>query len=252
MRPDHPTPGQLPALRKLWQEAFGDTQEYLDGFFRLAFTPENCLCITGDTGVYAALYWLDMTCRGRKIAYLYAVATAKSHRGQGLCRSLMAHAQELLARRGYAAALLVPENQGLTRMYGSMGYLPCCGISRLTVSPADTPVALRRVGPQEYDALRNARLPEGSVELGEKALAFLSVHGEFFAGEDFVLAAVEDRGVLQGLEYLGDPAKAPGIAAALGCREGRFRVPGNDRPFAMYLPLSPDAPKPVHFGFAFD
>lgn len=83
MRPDHPHPALIPGLRKLWQEAFGDTEEYLDGFFRLAYSPENCLCIGEGDIVHAALYWLDMTCRGERIAYIYAVATAKNRRGEG-------------------------------------------------------------------------------------------------------------------------------------------------------------------------
>lgn len=252
MRPDHPKPGQIAGLRRLWQEAFGDTEAYLEGFFRLGFAPENCLCAAQGDIVYAALYWLDMVCSGKKIAYIYAVATAKSHRGQGLCRVLMEYAHGLLARRGYAAAVLVPENEGLARMYGKMGYAPCCGISRLTFAAGSDALSLRRVGPREYNALRNALLPEGSVELGEKALAFLAIHAEFFAGEDFTLAAVQEEGVLHALEYLGDPAKAPGIAASLNCREGSFRVPGNEVPFAFYRPLKEDAPRPAHFGFSFD
>lgn len=252
MRPDHPHIGLIPGLRRLWQEAFGDTDAYLDGFFRLAFAPENCLSIAQGDIVHAALYWMDMSCSGEKIAYIYAVATAESHRGQGLCRMLMDAAHTQLAERGYAGAVLVPENEGLARMYEKMGYKPCCGISRLEFTAEGAPIPLRRVGPGEYNALRTAMLPEGSVELGEKALAFLSIHAEFFAGDGFVLAAVQDKGVLHAPEYLGDAKKAPGIAAALGCREGNFRVPGNELPFAFYCPLTERAPKPAHFGFAFD
>lgn len=252
MRPDHPHPGLIPGLRRLWKEAFGDTDAYLDGFFRLAYSPENCLCIGEGDIVHAALYWLDMTCRGERIAYIYAVATAKSHRGQGLCRNLMEKAHAILARRGYAAAVLVPENEGLSRMYGKLGYAPCCGISKMTFSAGGEPVSLRRVGQSEYNALRNTLLPAGSVELGEKALAFLAIHAQFFAGDGFVLAGVENDGTLYGMEYLGDPKIAPAIVAALDCREGNFRIPGNELPFAYSFSLKENAPKPTHLGFAFD
>ena len=83
-------------------------------------------------------------------------------------------------------------------------------------------------------------------------MAFLSIHSEFVIGEDFALAAVQQEGRLVGLEYLGPADKAPGIAAALGCTGGTFRVPGNDREFSMYYPLVPGAAAPAHFGFAFD
>ena len=33
---DYPTPQQLPGLRQLWQQVFGDTDEFLDAFFSTA------------------------------------------------------------------------------------------------------------------------------------------------------------------------------------------------------------------------
>ena len=252
MLPEHPTQEMTCQLRRLWQEAFGDTQEYLDGFFRVGFSPENCLCIRQEGNIAAALYWLDMTCRGEKTAYIYAVATAQAYRGQGLCRRLMERTHRILKDRGYAMAVLVPQEPGLVRMYEALGYFPGSGIALLEAAPAEGPIALRSVGPAEYNARRNSLLPPGSVELGEQALAFLSLHSEFFLGEDFALAAVQEKGQLLGLEYLGPEQNVPRITAALGCAGAKLRVPGNDLPFAMYYPLVPGAAAPNHFGFAFD
>ena len=81
---DQPTAAQQRQLRALWQEAFGDSDEYLDIFFGTAFSPNRCRCVAIEGKVVAALYWLDCACRGRKLAYIYAVATAKTHRGQGI------------------------------------------------------------------------------------------------------------------------------------------------------------------------
>jgi hypothetical protein len=61
---------------------------------------------------------------------------------------------------------------------------------------------------------------------------------------------VRDGEKLLGLELLGNTDAAPGIVAALGCKEGRFRIPGGT-PFAMYRPLS-DISAPTYFGLAFD
>ena len=60
------------------------------------------------------------------------------------------------------------------------------------------------------------------------------------------------EGFLWGLELLGNKEAAPGILKALGCMKGRFRTPGKDQPFAMYLPLTETAEKPAYFGLAFD
>ena len=56
---DSPKIDQLPQLRALWKEAFGDTDAYLDSFFTLGFSPERCRCVTEDGQVSAALYWFD-------------------------------------------------------------------------------------------------------------------------------------------------------------------------------------------------
>ena len=69
---DRPRVEQTSALRPLWQEAFGDSQAYLDSFFTLAFSPDRCRCMTEGNRVTAAVYWFDCSCGQDKIAYVYA------------------------------------------------------------------------------------------------------------------------------------------------------------------------------------
>ena len=92
MNINHPTPEQIPSLRTLWKEAFGDFDPFLDAFFATAFDEKRCLAVNGAD---AACYWLDCACAGQKIAYLYAVATAKHRQGQGFCRALMEQAKQV-------------------------------------------------------------------------------------------------------------------------------------------------------------
>ena len=61
-------------LRTLWQEAFGDTEEFIDGYFCTAFSPARCRCMVINKKVAAALYWMDVTYKGQRFAYLYALA----------------------------------------------------------------------------------------------------------------------------------------------------------------------------------
>ena len=42
MKIDHPVPEQYQQLVQLWKEAFGDTEEFIDGFFCTAFSPARC------------------------------------------------------------------------------------------------------------------------------------------------------------------------------------------------------------------
>ena len=251
MRIDHPERSQIPALRALWKEAFGDTDAYLDLFFVRGFSQDKALCVTDGDTVAGALYWLDMAYCGGKIAYIYAVATAKSHRGQGLCRKLMDATHRILQTQGYAAAVLVPQDGGLAKMYAAMGYLPGGGIREVRCEAARTAMPLKPVSSDIYHRFRKELLPPEGIALGQKAQELLAVQAEFYTGDGFLLAAVRDENKVIGLELLGEANAAPGIVAAFGCREGVFRMPGEES-FAMYFPLGEGIPAPGHLGFAFD
>lgn len=250
MHIDYPRDTQIPGLRKLWQEAFGDTDAFIDHFFKTAYSPWCCRCVTLDGKVAAALYWFYCYVGEDRYAYLYAVATAKEFQGQGLCRELMQNVHKLLAEEGFAGAILVPADDGLRKMYAKMGYLPLSGMDSISCEAGGTPVKLEQLSSDAYAVARRAYLgPEGVGQEGV-GLKFLSGMAQFYQGEDFLLAAYTEGDALQGVELLGNKDSAPGILAALGVVRGSFRVPG-ETPFAMVYPLRP-ATKPDYFGLAFD
>lgn len=247
-----PAKEQLGQLRGLWQEAFGDTDAFLDSFFDTAFSPERCRCVSIDGSLAAALYWFRCSHMGRPVAYIYAVATAKSHRKQGLCRRLMEDTHAHLARLDYEGAVLVPAGEDLMRMYGAMGYEVFGGAKEFDCSPGDQQISVRRVDKEVYARLRRERLPSGSIVQEGENLDFLQTQADFYAGADFLLAARQDKDLLTAVELLGNADAAPRILRTLGCTSGSFRTPG-DTPFAMYRPLGESTlPKPSYFGFAFD
>lgn len=243
---DHPTPSQIPRLRTLWQEAFGDSDAALDNFFVNAYAPERCLCITEGEQAAAAAYWFGCG----EYAYIYAVATAKSHRGQGLCHRLMDAIHALLTRQGYSGAIVVPGEESLRKFYADMGYDHFGGIREFACQANSQPVSLRKVEAEEFAALRRKLLPAGAVVQEGENLAYLQTYAKFYAGEGFLLTAVQNGEELQGLELLGNTDAVHGILVALGAKSGTFRTPGNDL-FAMYKPLNRENP-PTYFGFAFD
>ncbi len=250
MNCNHPLPSQIGSLKSLWQEAFGDSDTFLDGFWRTAFASQRCLCISEEGEIVSALYWLDCEYVGKQIAYIYAVATAKAFRGKGYCHALMADAHRILLENGYAAAVLVPGNENLVRFYEEMGYRPCGGIhsfSTLAESPA---APLRAVTATEYGRLRRNYLPVGSIIQEGESLDFLETYAQLFAGEDFLLALYPDGDTAVGLEFLGNPHVAPGILFALGYPQGFFRTSGTE-PFALWLPFE-EMPTPTYLGLAFD
>ena len=247
---DHPTPALYPGLKKLWQEAFGDTDEFLSSFFSTAMESCRCFAATEGTAVLGALYWFDCTCRGEKLAYLYAAATAKAYRGRGICHRLMEHTHRHLQCLDYAGTVLVPGEKSLFAFYGKMGYETFCNSETFPCRAGEKGLALQTPSQEEYARLRKALLPPGAVVQEGENLDFLSRQATLYTGNGFVLAGRKEGRHFTALELLGN-ADPQGILAALKCQTGDFRNFGTGKGFAMYRPLT-DAPPPTYFAFAFD
>ena len=249
----HPVSADILCLRALWKEAFGDSDAFLDSFFRCAFAAERSLCLEDNGEITAALYWFDCAWNGMRIAYLYAVAVAERHRGRGFCRRLLTDTHAHLSSLGYAGVILVPGSASLFDLYAHLGYRIGSSVDEFLCEAADSGISLRKIDAAAYAAQRVRYLPEGSVLHEMKNLQFLSVHSELYAGEDVLLAAHRENSVLIADEFLGNRLAAPHILHALGCPRGVFRTVGSQRPFAMYLSLREDiTAMPDYFGIAFD
>ena len=246
-----PEDRHIPNLRQLWQQAFGDTAAFLDGFFATGFAPDRCRCVLWEDRVLAAHYWFDCTWHGKKIAYLYAVATDEACRGQGLCRALVENTHLHLKLQGYAGTVLVPGTPSLAAMYEKLGYQTFLWAQKQEIS-AGVPLPLTRISAAEYNAARNARLPENAVSHSAEAIAFLATYCDFYKGPDFLLAAAKEENTLHIQEYLGDPDKLPGITAALDAKTATLRLPGGSTPFGMFHSLTGSTQTPTWFGIALD
>ncbi len=250
MNIDYPAQAQMDGLRALWQEAFGDDDTFLNLFYTYGFAPDRCRCISADGHVAAALYWFDCQYRGRPLAYLYGIATRKAFRGNGLCRTLVENTHAHLKHLGYSGAILVPAREELFQMYEKMGYSVCASVSEFTCHAGSDAVQLRQLDASEYSQARREFLPESGVVQEGDSLDFLHAMADFYAGEDFLVCISRDEEFFAP-ELLGNEQAAPGILAALRKKQGHFRGPGGNKPFAMYHPLS-DATTPDYFGLAFD
>lgn len=236
-------------LKRLWKQAFGDPEDFIDGFFRVGYAPERCQYLAVDGHVAAALYWFDCSMQGQKWAYLYAIATDEAFRNRGLCRQLMQKTHDYLRSLGYAGTILVPGSRELFDFYEKLGYRTCCYVAEQTCS-AGTAVEMRPVKIAEYAQLRRSLLPEGGLVQEGATLEYVANFARFYAGGGFVLAASMDgdRAIVH--ELLGH-VDGSAVTAALGAKTARIRTPGKDKPFAMYYPLE-DTPAPAYFGLALD
>ena len=249
---DYPHPEQLPALRKLWKEAFGDEDAFLDQFFSTAYSPRRCRVVTADNQVAGALYWLDCSWEGKPLAYFYAVATAQAFQGRGICRFLLADTHALLAEQGYAGVVLCPGNDGLFTMYAKLGYQTMSTIREFTAEADGSHCPLTELSPEEYARRRKALLPEGGILQEGESLSFLTTFSSLYAGTDCLLCARRDGNTLFVPEILGNTDRAREILGYFGCETGTFRSPGPGKAFAMYHSLAKVAATPNYLGHAFD
>ena len=253
MKIHNPKLSQIPKLWGLWREAFCDTEEFLTAFYKTAFHVNRCRCVTIKEEFVASLYWFDCIYKDKKIAYLYAVATAKAYRGQGICKSLISDTHSYLSGHGYEGVVLVPGNHDLFKFYEAMGYQTCSYIQEFCCTADGKGIEVRCVDQAEYARLRRQMLPQAGVVQENENLDFLESQATFLSGDKFLLAFREENHNLYGIELLGDASKAPKILSALGYNQGTFRIPGEKRPFAMYLSLgNPNLSSPEYFGLAFD
>lgn len=254
---DEPKPCQIPELRALWKEAFGDTDDFLDTFESTAFSFQRCRCVTIDQEVAAALYWFNCEFMEKPIAYIYAVATSKKYRGQGLCHALMENTHYHLKEKGYEGALLSPASETLFAFYESMGYQTCVYTETLSFEEntlytfEKKAIDVRPIEKYEFSRLRRNFLSETAVLQENENLDFLETQADFYAGKNFLLTAHKKRNFLLGIEFLGDTSVIPSILAALECTSGTFYTPGGDQPVGMYYSFTDGSLMPSYFGFTF-
>jgi GNAT superfamily N-acetyltransferase len=223
------------SLRKLWKTVFGDSDAFLDSFFRIAFSPERCKYLEADGEAICALYWFDCSFEGGKLAYIYAVATHPEYRGKGLASRLMADTHVHLQNLGYAGTVLKPA-KGLFPFYERLGYATSGFISRFPVNADATPAEIKELSAAEYGRLRPAYLPKDAVTQDGLTLEFLHAFAKFYASDDAILCVCRDEPVV--FEYLGNLHSAPGILCALGIHSAEIPTIGSDIPFTMYHPLN--------------
>lgn len=115
-------------LTKLWQEVFGDDEEYISLFFKRAFFDSECFAYAENEEIISALYLLKSNIsycgkiyRGR---YLYAAATAEKYRGRGLMSCLISEAEAYVRSQELDFIALVPADESLYDYYKRFSYEP--------------------------------------------------------------------------------------------------------------------------------
>lgn len=271
MTPDISRPADIPVLRKLWTQAFGDGDDLLDPFFSKLYRPEDTFVIREDGQAKAMAFQLPVTIcegsRGWRAAYLYAVATDETARGRGFCTELLDYAGEVLAERGCKALLLVPGEPELRAFYRARGYAGFSTVDWFETEVTPWPGQVERIEPPEYLELREGLLTgRAYVSCPVPVLAFQERIARLQSGglyhlsdgktEGCACAALDgkNRAVVYELLWPGEREQGATLAArAVGAVRAVARMPGEGEPFAMvrWLTEAPALSNP-YFGIALD
>ncbi len=119
------TDKDIPILKKMWNEIFGDEYQYIDMFFDKVFAKENTL-VYERNGVAAMLYMVEYLYKNNgkihKGVYLYALATRKEYRGQGIMSLMIEYATNICKSRDYDFMFLIPAKDSLIKYYENKGF----------------------------------------------------------------------------------------------------------------------------------
>lgn len=115
------------SLISLWQEVFGDDEDYIKLYFKEAYYNGECFADIVGNKVVSGLYLLkclikynDKVYNGR---YLYAAATLPEYRGKGLMAKLIREAQDYIEGEKLDFIALVPANDGLYDYYSGFDFI---------------------------------------------------------------------------------------------------------------------------------
>ena len=200
------------SLKALWREVFGDTDVYIDTFFRELYRPGMASVVEEDGKIVAAAYAVPFGA----VRYIFAVATKPAYRGRGYGRAVV------LTAAGGEPAYLCPASATLRCWYA----LTMRAKTVSYRSNAPLPAVCRKITAEEFNTRREAWL-DGipHAKYSDGILRLFSVTGEFFCGEHGDIYAVDGGRVCEAL-----PARA------------------GDEPFLMGL----NGAEPIYWGLALE
>lgn len=117
------TEKDVPEVRQIWKECFGDSDSYMNNFFAFPFKWENTIVAKCNQKCIGALQLFphDFVINGKthKSMYVGGVSVLPEYRRIGVCKNLMLYAEQYMLDNDVAISFLVPFSFAF---YEKMGY----------------------------------------------------------------------------------------------------------------------------------
>ncbi|MBO5875614.1 MAG: GNAT family N-acetyltransferase [Alistipes sp.] len=110
-------------VRRLWIEAFGDSEEFVEQFLASCYDPESLFAHREQGRVVSMVHLLPFrSAEGDALYYIYGVATDPEWRGRGFATELMLRALRRAESEG-RAVVLIPSGEDVKPLYESLGFV---------------------------------------------------------------------------------------------------------------------------------
>lgn len=118
-------PADTPEIRQIWKTCFGDTDSYMNAFFKAVYSPSQTLVCRHAQAVIGAAQFFPHTAlvHGKEEAWAYigGVSVLPRYRGQGVATKLLEVLENMLFSDGFSTLFLVPARFSIYRRMGYTG-----------------------------------------------------------------------------------------------------------------------------------
>jgi len=201
----------LPEAKALWKEAFGDSDAFIDWYFRHKVLPDHSLGLFDD-GLISMLHMIPFIIRlqGKPVKSLMiaGAATKKERQGEGHMRTLLLESLVEMRSRGIFITHLYPFKHSF---YEHFGWATYTHVHRETVTEAPLRRNIEVIETTDYQALepiykRMMRTYDGYVVRGNREWRWRM--GELKADGGKAVLLIRDDNATAYMLYYGSKRKA--------------------------------------------
>ena len=222
------------AIASLWAEVFHDTDAYIRLFLEKRFSPESFLLMRKGGELASMCAFLPAEFRTETgetipIRYVYALATAPSHRGHGLATRLL----DFASAHYDVPLVLVPAEAELEAFYAKLGFERGFRAEEWSVGTDQSPpkVTFRPTDARTVMHRREETFAGGHVKWDEEAVSFAIENSALEGGGaletehgEIVLYEKTADGDLRIVETTASPERRDAVVASLLARVGVGRA----------------------------
>ncbi len=162
----------IPAMKKIWDDSFHDSINYIDFIFDRLAKPTDAVVYEDAGKIVSMLLMIDTKFVFRNetadVVYIYGAATSKQYQNRGIMTYLLDHAENVARQKGVQLSVLVPGEPYLYNYYKKRGYNADFSVRLLKLKPGmletapdlDEPLVIDRISASFIATVREEALAD--------------------------------------------------------------------------------------------